>query len=80
MAVTDLIVIGAGAAGLATALTAADAGMQVVLLEKQPQTGGSSRICGGLLAFAGTDLVEDQPWQALADGAAKSRGHQGRSE
>ena len=53
---TDIVVIGAGAAGLAAALTAADAGADVVLLEKAAEPGGSSRICGGLLAFAGTDI------------------------
>jgi fumarate reductase flavoprotein subunit len=52
----DIIVIGAGAAGLVAALTAADAGAEVLLLEKMPSPGGSSRICGGLLAFAGTDI------------------------
>lgn len=55
---TDIIVVGAGAAGLAAALTAADAGAEVLLLEKMPSPGGSSRICGGLLAFAGTDIQQ----------------------
>ena len=52
----DLIVVGAGGAGLAAAITAADLGLDVLLLEKTARTGGSSRICGGLLAFAGTDI------------------------
>ncbi len=55
---TDIIVVGAGAAGLAAALTAADAGARVLLLEKMPSPGGSSRICGGLLAFAGTNIQQ----------------------
>ena len=55
---TDLIVIGAGGAGLAAALTAADAGADVLLLEKMATPGGSTRICGGLLAFAGTDIQQ----------------------
>jgi flavocytochrome c len=55
---TDIVVIGAGAAGFAAALTAADAGAEVLLLEKAAEPGGSSRICGGLLAFAGTDLQQ----------------------
>ncbi len=54
----DLIVMGAGGAGLAAAIVAADAGADVLLLEKAGQTGGSSRICGGLLAFAGTDIQQ----------------------
>jgi len=55
---TDIVVVGAGAAGFAAALTAADTGADVVLLEKAAEPGGSSRICGGLLAFAGTDLQQ----------------------
>jgi fumarate reductase flavoprotein subunit len=55
---TDVVVIGAGAAGFAAALSAADAGADVLLLEKAARPGGSSRICGGLLAFAGTDLQQ----------------------
>jgi sarcosine oxidase subunit alpha len=38
---TDLAVIGAGPAGLQAALTAADAGAQVLLIEEQPILGGS---------------------------------------
>ena len=53
---TDIVVVGAGAAGFAAALTAADRGAEVLLLEKTAEPGGSSRICGGLLAFAGTDI------------------------
>ena len=55
---TDIIVVGAGGAGLVAALTAADAGADVLLLEKMPSAGGSTRICGGLLAFAGTDIQQ----------------------
>ncbi|MGE0226533.1 MAG: flavocytochrome c [Acetobacteraceae bacterium] len=54
----DLVIVGAGGAGLVAALTAADAGADVLLLEKMPVPGGSSRICGGLLAFAGTDIQQ----------------------
>jgi fumarate reductase flavoprotein subunit len=53
---TDIVIVGAGAAGFAAALTAADQGAEVLLLEKAAEPGGSSRICGGLLAFAGTDI------------------------
>jgi fumarate reductase flavoprotein subunit len=52
----DLLVIGGGLAGFAAALTAAEAGLRVALLEKTAQTGGSSAMSGGCLAFAGTDL------------------------
>lgn len=43
-------------AGFAAALEAAEAGVDVLLLEKQQTTGGSSAMSGGCLAFAGTDL------------------------
>ncbi|MFW0757770.1 flavocytochrome c [Pseudomonas sp. H11T01] len=52
----DLLVIGGGLAGFCAALSAAEAGQHVVLLEKTAQTGGSSAMSGGCLAFAGTDL------------------------
>lgn len=43
---TDLIVVGAGAAGLMAALTAADRGRRVLLLEKMDQPGRKLRITG----------------------------------
>lgn len=53
---TDLLVIGGGLAGFCAALEAAQAGTRVLLIEKLDQTGGSSAMSGGCLAFAGTDL------------------------
>lgn len=53
---TDVIVIGGGAAGWAAALAAAQHGATVLLLEKLAESGGSSALSGGCLAFAGTDL------------------------
>jgi fumarate reductase flavoprotein subunit len=53
---TTLVVVGAGMAGFAAALQAAQDGHDVILLEKLPETGGSSAMSGGCLAFAGTDL------------------------
>lgn len=53
---TTLVVVGAGMAGFAAALQAAQAGQDVVILEKLSETGGSSAMSGGCLAFAGTDL------------------------
>ena len=53
---TELLVIGGGLAGFAAALQAAQAGAQVIVLEKMPTTGGSSAMSGGCLAFAGTDM------------------------
>lgn len=54
---TDVIVIGGGLAGHCAALEAASngSGSRVLLLEKQPEVGGTSSMSGGFFAFAGTD-------------------------
>lgn len=52
----DVVVVGAGGAGFAAAIEAAEKGAEVELLEKTPVIGGSSIICGGALCFAGTDM------------------------
>ncbi|MFC1981859.1 FAD-dependent oxidoreductase [Chloroflexota bacterium] len=46
---TDVLVVGYGAAGAATAVTAHDAGARVLILEKAPEgeEGGNSRVAGG---------------------------------
>ncbi|MGE0418200.1 MAG: FAD-dependent oxidoreductase, partial [Acetobacteraceae bacterium] len=77
---TDIIVVGAGAAGLAAALTAADAGAEVLLLEKTAEPGGSSRICGGLLAFAGTDLQKNHGIEDSSDLLYQDLREVGRNE
>jgi len=64
---TDVVVIGSGAAGLSAALAAGDEGVQVIVLEKRPLTGGTTRYSGGGLCAAGVDLqlkhgiTEDSP-------------------
>ncbi len=45
----DLIVIGSGAAGLATAITARKRGLDVVVLEKEAVFGGTTALSGGVL-------------------------------
>ncbi|MBR6900662.1 MAG: flavocytochrome c [Synergistaceae bacterium] len=48
---TDVAIIGAGGAGMVAAITAADAGKKVILIEKQAMTGGNSvRSTGGMNA------------------------------
>ncbi len=54
----DVVVAGAGLAGLVAALTAAEGGASVALLEKGAEPGGSSARSGGGLIFVGTDLQE----------------------
>ncbi len=51
----DVVVVGAGGAGLAAAAHAAEQGLSVILLEKLAFIGGSSLICGGGSAVAGTE-------------------------
>jgi succinate dehydrogenase/fumarate reductase flavoprotein subunit len=45
----DLVVVGAGAAGMTAAARAADAGADVLVLEKAPEIGGSAAISGGFV-------------------------------
>lgn len=46
----DVIVVGGGGAGLSAAAAAAEAGLRVVLLEKQPAVGGNTLRSGGFFA------------------------------
>ncbi len=62
----DIVIIGAGAAGFTAAITAHDAGAKVILLEKQPITGGNSMVSAGGMNAAGTRMqtakgVKDSP-------------------
>ena len=52
----DVVVVGAGLAGCTAALSAAESGATVLLLEKGATYGGSSVKAGGGMLFAGTDL------------------------
>ncbi len=68
----DVIVIGAGASGLSAAIEAADAGARVIVLEKNPMPGGSSRLSVGSINAAGSSLqkragIVDTPDEHFAD-------------
>ena len=57
---TDVLIVGAGGAGLFAAMSAHDAGSKVILLEKEPTCyGSSSAICGGTVTAAGTSVQKD---------------------
>lgn len=43
----DIVIIGAGGAGLSAAVTAAEAGKKVIVLEKNGFAGGNTSVCGG---------------------------------
>ncbi len=52
----DVVVVGAGAAGLSATIEAADAGARVLLVEGQAAAGGSSALSGGIIMAAGTSI------------------------
>ncbi|MBL8348659.1 MAG: FAD-dependent oxidoreductase [Rubrivivax sp.] len=52
----DLLVIGSGAAGLATAITARKAGLDVLVVEKEPLFGGTTAFSGGVMWVPGNPV------------------------
>src|SRR3954470_20120411 len=73
----DVMVVGGGAAGLYSALTAADAGYRVALVSRKPLSQSSSYWAqGGLAAAIGPD---DSPEQHVEDTLAAGRGATRRS-
>ena len=52
--IADVLVIGGGGAGLAAALEAAQLGRNVILLEKNPATGGSTSWSVGSITATNT--------------------------
>jgi len=69
----DVVVLGGGAAGLMAAVEAADAGREVLVLEKQPAIGGSTALSGGYVALCETDLQPGTRDELLADLRASHR-------
>lgn len=70
---SDVLVIGAGAAGLSAAVTAAEGGASVTLIEKQDIIGGSTATSAGIV-YAATDPKDYAPlvdyYMARAEGKA----------
>ena len=56
---TDVLVIGAGFAGMAAAIEAKEAGSDVILIEKMGMWGGNSSLNGGDMAAVGTPLQKE---------------------
>jgi fumarate reductase flavoprotein subunit len=68
----DVIVIGGGGSGLAAAAAAGQAGARVLVLEKQPQLGGTTWLAVGSISAAGTRLqkragIDDDPKSFIED-------------
>ena len=66
----DVLVAGSGAAGLAAAVTAAQKGLSVMVVEKAPVFGGTSCFSAGLVWIPGSRQaraagIEDDPALAL---------------
>jgi predicted oxidoreductase len=69
---TDVAIIGAGPAGLAAAIEAANAGARVVVLEREAGPGGAANWAGGLMLFSGAPEqaaagIVDSPEQLTAE-------------
>jgi succinate dehydrogenase/fumarate reductase flavoprotein subunit len=71
----DVVVVGGGGSGLAAALSAAQRGGRVLVLEAQSQLGGTTGIAVGSFTAAGTSLQREKnirdDWQAHAEDVAK---------
>ena len=81
----DVIVVGGGGAGLACAVSAAEQGADVLLLEKQPRLGGSTGRAVGSFTASGTALqrragITDGPDDHQVDaGLFGPRGYEARN-
>ena len=78
MADYDVVVVGAGAAGLCAAVTAAEAGASVLVAEASDAAGGASQFSAGLVMAAGTRFqrergIEDSPETLLHEYLAFNR-------
>lgn len=80
MSVTyDVIVVGAGTAGLPTAISAAERGARTLLIEKSGDIGGTLHVTAGQMSAAGTKLqrqkgIDDHPDRHFEDAVRIAKG------
>ncbi len=67
----DLLVIGSGAGGLATAIVAKKAGLDVIVVEKEPVFGGTTAYSGGVLWIPGNPQAKAQGINDTREAARK---------
>lgn len=77
--VVDVVIVGAGACGLSAAMAAQEAGAQVLVLERDKRSTGSTALSTGLIPAAGTRLqrdmgIEDNAELFATDLMKKARG------
>lgn len=65
----DVVVVGAGGAGMTAAITAKEAGMNVIVLEKMPYVGGNTTKASGGMNAAGTKVQQEAAAQATGNEA-----------
>lgn len=80
----DVIVVGAGGAGLSAAIVAADKGARVIVLEKMPIIGGNTELAAGGMNAAGTPAqaqkgIKDD-WKAMYEDTMKGGGNRNQPE
>lgn len=68
----DVVVMGGGGSGMAAAIAAAERGAKVILLEKNPDLGGTTRLSVGSITAAGTRFqkavgIQDSPDEHFED-------------
>ncbi len=63
----DVVVIGAGAAGMAAAIEAAETGAKVAVIEKMPMVGGSTILSAGIIYGTGSELHNQAEVQDSVD-------------
>jgi fumarate reductase flavoprotein subunit len=68
---TDVVVVGAGAAGIAAAIEASREGARVILLEKMPFVGGSTLLSGGIVLATNSPIQQDQGIEDSAEALAQ---------